>query len=61
MLYLYYASCVALSERDPASMWCPVALEFSSMWCVLVVFYAYALMFICMSLYIPGLRHVGIM
>ena len=51
-------SCLALSERIPASVWCPVALEYSSVWCVLVVFYAYVLMSICMSLYIPGLRCV---
>ena len=27
MLYLYYVSCVALSECVPASVWCPVVLE----------------------------------
>ena len=52
---------MALSERVPASVWCPVALEFSSVWYVLMVFYAYVLMSICMSLYIPGLRCVGVM
>jgi len=61
VLYLYYALCVALSEHVPASMWCPVALEFSSVWYVLMVFYEYVLMTICMSLYIPGLRRVGVM
>jgi len=61
VLYLYYVSCVSLSERVPASVWCPVALEYSSVWYVLVVFYAYVLMSICMSLYIPGLRGVGVM
>ena len=35
-------------------MWCPVALEFTSVWYGLMVF-------ICMSLYIPGLRRVGVM
>jgi len=54
-------SCLALSERIPASVWCPVALEYSSVWCVLVVFYAYVLTTICMGLYIPGLRRVGVM
>ena len=27
MLYLYYVSCVAVSECVPASVWCPVVLE----------------------------------
>ena len=54
VLYLYYVSCVALSECVPASVWCPVALEFTSEW--------YSLMlFICMSMYIYGLRRVGVM
>jgi len=46
MLYLYYASCVALSERVPASAWCPVALEFTSVWyvlCICTVVYMYEL------------------
>jgi len=54
-------SCVALSECVPASVWCPVALEFSSVWYGLMVLYAYVLMSICMTLYIPGLRRVGVM
>ena len=61
VLYLYYVLCVALSECVPAGVWCPVALEFSSVWYGLMVIYAYVLMSICMSLYIPGLRHVGVM
>jgi len=36
-------------------------LNIFSMWYVLVVFYAYVLMSVCMSLYIPGLRRVGVM
>ena len=61
VLYIYYASYVALSDRVPASVWCSVGLELFSVWCDLVVFYAYVLMYICMSLYIPGLRRVGAM
>ena len=61
MLYLYYASYVALSDRVPASVWCSVGLELFTVWYSLVVFYAYVLMSICMSLYIPGLRRVGVM
>jgi len=53
--------CVAMSVCVSASVWCPVALDFSSVWYVLVVFYAYVLMSICMRLYINGLRCVGVM
>ena len=48
MLYLYYVSCVALSECVSASVWCPVVLEHVCVWYVLV-FYASVLMIICMS------------
>ena len=47
-LYLYYVSCVALSECVSASVWCPVVLEHfvcGMFWC----FIASLLMIICMS------------
>ena len=52
MVYLYYVLCVALSECVPASVWYPVVLEHfvcGMFWCFMH------------ELYIPDLRHVGVM
>ena len=49
MLYLYYVSCVALSECVPASVWCPVVLEYfvcGLFWCFMHMYwwlYAWAI------------------
>ena len=56
MLYLYYVSCVALSECVPASVWCPVVLEHfvcGMFWCFMHVYMH--------ELYITDLRRVGVM
>ena len=57
MLYLYYVSCVALSECVSASVWCLVVLEHVCVWYVLCI---------CIDdymheLYIPDLRLAGVM
>ena len=59
MLYLYYVSCVALSEFVSASVSCPVVLEHfvcSMFWCFCICIDDYM-----HELYTPDLRRVGVM
>jgi len=44
-VYLYYVSCVALSECVPASMWCPVVLEH---FCVCCMFWCFMHLYWCL-------------
>ena len=59
MLYLYYVSCVALSECVSASVWCLVVLEH-------FVCGSFSVLCICIDdymheMYIPDLRRAGFM